>query len=137
MNITLWVLQVLLALAFLAHGWMFLAPSPEIAVIMNASLPRWFQVFLGVAEVAAAAGLTLPRLTNVKPWLVSWAAGGLMIVTGSATVLHLVRDEYSAAATTTLLFALSAVVAYGRRERSITPAQAASRESVRCVAASL
>ena len=117
MNITLWVLQVVLALAFFAHGWMFLAPPPEVAVLMNAMLPRWFQVFLGIAEVAAAIGLTLPRLTNVKPWLVSWAAGGLMIVTGSATVLHLARSEFSAALTTLVLLALSAIVAYGRRER--------------------
>ena len=58
MNIALWVLQVLLAVAFLAHGWLFLAPPPEIAVQMNASLPRWFQLFLGVAEVLAAVGLT-------------------------------------------------------------------------------
>jgi uncharacterized membrane protein YphA (DoxX/SURF4 family) len=53
MNIVLWILQVLLALAFLAHGWLFLWPPPEIAVQMNASLPRWFQLFLGVAEVLA------------------------------------------------------------------------------------
>ena len=26
MNIVLWVLQVLLAVAFLAHGWLFLCP---------------------------------------------------------------------------------------------------------------
>jgi uncharacterized membrane protein YphA (DoxX/SURF4 family) len=31
MNVTLWVLQVLLALVFLAHGVMFLAPPPDIA----------------------------------------------------------------------------------------------------------
>src|SRR6201988_1055384 len=36
MNITLWILQVLLALAFLAHGLLFLSPPPEIAVQMNA-----------------------------------------------------------------------------------------------------
>jgi hypothetical protein len=124
MNITLWVIQLLLAVAFLAHGWMFLAPPPEIAVVMNESLPRWFQLFLGVAEIAAAVGLTLPRLTNVKPWLVGWAAGGLMIVTGSATVLHLARLEFGAAATTTLLFALSAIVAYGRREGAVRMAGA-------------
>ena len=56
MNIMLWVLQVLLAVAFFAHGWLFLSPPPEIAVQMNASLPRWFQLFLGVAEVLAAVG---------------------------------------------------------------------------------
>ena len=54
MNITLWVLQVLLAAAFLAHGWLFLTPPPDIAVQMNASLPRWVQLFLGVAEVLLA-----------------------------------------------------------------------------------
>ena len=60
MNILLWVLQVLLALAFFAHGWLFLFPPPAIAEMMNASLPRWFQLFLGVAEILAAVGLTLP-----------------------------------------------------------------------------
>ena len=31
MNILLWVLQVLLAVAFLAHGWMFLFPPEDMA----------------------------------------------------------------------------------------------------------
>jgi hypothetical protein len=29
MNALLWVLQVLLAVAFFAHGWLFLSPPPE------------------------------------------------------------------------------------------------------------
>jgi putative oxidoreductase len=115
MNIALWVLQVLLAAAFLAHGWLFLTPPPDIAVQMNASLPRWFQLFLGVAEVLAAIGLTLPGATRVMPWLVTWAAGGIMIVTASATVFHLVRGEISSAATTLLLLGLATFVAYMRQ----------------------
>ena len=107
MNIVLWVLQVLLALAFLAHGWLFLAPSPAIAEQMNATLPRWFQLFLGAAEVLAAVGLTLPGLTRIMPWLVTWAAAGIMIVTASATVFHLIRGEISSAATTLLLLAIA------------------------------
>ena len=70
MNSVLWVVQLLLAAAFLAHGWLFLSPPPDIAVQMNASLPRWFSLFLGVAEVLAAVGLTLPGLTRILPWLV-------------------------------------------------------------------
>lgn len=35
MNVTLWVLQVLLALAFLAHGWLFLFPPAEMVEMMN------------------------------------------------------------------------------------------------------
>ena len=114
MNIVLWVLQVLLAVAFLAHGWLFLSPPPEIAAQMNASLPRWFQLFLGVAEVLAGVGLILPGLTRIQPWLVAWAAVGIMIVTVSATVFHLMRDEMSSAAITLGLFAAATVVAYMR-----------------------
>ena len=114
MNIALWVLQVLLAVAFFAHGWLFLSPPPEIAEQMNASMPRWFQLFLGVAEVLAAVGLTLPGLTRVKPWLVTWAAGGIMIVMVSATVFHLARSEWSSAAITLLLLVMATFVAYMR-----------------------
>lgn len=114
MNIVLWVLQVLLALAFLAHGLLFLSPPPEIAVQMNASLPRWFQLFLGVAEVLAAVGLTLPGLTRVMPFLVTWAAVGIMIVMVSATVYHLMRGEISSAVITLLLLGMATFVAYMR-----------------------
>ena len=121
MNIGLWVLQVLLALAFLAHGIMFLNPSPEIAVQMNASLPRWFQVFLGVAEVLAAIGLTLPGVTRIRPGLVAAAAAGIMIVMVSATALHLWRGEYSAAAITFVLLGMATVVAVNRWGRYRIP----------------
>ena len=114
MNVMLWTLQVLLALVFLAHGVMFLVPPPEIAAQMNATLPRWFQVFLGVAEVLAFVGLTLPGMTRVMPGLVPAAAVGVMMVTASATVLHLVRAEFSSAAITFVLLLMAAFVAYGR-----------------------
>jgi uncharacterized membrane protein YphA (DoxX/SURF4 family) len=125
MNITLWIVQVLLALAFLAHGIMMLTPPPNIAVLMNAMLPRWFQLFLGVAEVLAAVGLTLPGLTRILPGLVPAAAVGVMIVMVSATVLHLSRHELSSAATTFLLLLMATGVAYGRWRRPIAPRRAA------------
>lgn len=122
MNIVLWILQVLLAAAFLAHGLLFLTPPPEIAAQMNAFLPRWFQVFLGVAEVLAAVGLILPALTRVMPFLVTWAAVGIMIVTISATILHTTRGEFSSAATTFVLLVLATILAYQRgRVRPIPP----------------
>jgi putative oxidoreductase len=114
MNKVLWFLQVLLAVAFLAHGLLFLVPPPDIAEQMNASLPRWFQVSLGVAEVLAAIGLTLPGLTRIQPWLVTWAAAGIMIVMVSATIYHVRRAEISSAAITLLLLAMATYVAYMR-----------------------
>jgi uncharacterized membrane protein YphA (DoxX/SURF4 family) len=115
MNITLWVLQVLLAVAFFLHGLLFLAPPPEIAAMMNASLPRWFQSFLGVAEILAAVGLTLPGVTRVLPWLVPCAAVGVMIVMIFATIYHVYRgDPISSAVTTAVLLVMASFVAYGR-----------------------
>ena len=126
MNILLWVLQVLLALAFFAHGCLFLFPPAALVDQLNASLPRWFQLFLGVAEVLAAVGLTLPGVARIQPWLVSWAAAGVMIVMISATIFHTVRGEVSSAITTAVLLAVATFVGYMRwriapiRPRTVT-----------------
>jgi uncharacterized membrane protein YphA (DoxX/SURF4 family) len=115
MNVVLWVLQVFLAVAFFAHGCLFLFPPAAMVAQMNASVPRWFQLFLGVAEVLAAVGLTLPGLTRIQPWLVSAAAVGVMIVMISATIFHTMRGEVSSAVTTVVLLAIATFVAYMRR----------------------
>jgi hypothetical protein len=114
MNKALWGLQILLALAFLAHGWLLLAPPPDILVLMNQTMSTSFRIFLGVAEILAAIGLTLPGISRVMPWLVPAAAAGIVIVMISATVLHLMRSEFTSAVTTTVLLAMAAYVAYMR-----------------------
>ncbi|HYD40680.1 MAG TPA: DoxX family protein [Anaeromyxobacter sp.] len=114
MNALTWVLQVLLAVAFFAHGWLFLDPPASVVEQMNASLPRWFQLFLGVAEVAAALGLTLPGLTRIQPRLIPLAAAGIMIVTISATGFHLVRGEFTSAVITFVLLLMATIAAYVR-----------------------
>lgn len=114
MNILLWVLQVLLALAFFAHGCLFLFPPAAMVDQMNASLPRWFQLFLGVAEILAAVGLTLPGVARIQPWLVSCAAAGIMIVMICATIFHVARGEVGSAVTTVVLLAVATFVAYMR-----------------------
>ena len=125
MNVLLWILQVLLAVAFLMHGWLFLSPPPEMLEQMNALLPTWFRVFIGVAEIAAAVGLVLPAATRILPKLTPAAAAGLMIVSLSACVLHVTRSETGSAVTTAVLFALTAFVAYGRwKLRPIHPRSA-------------
>lgn len=122
MNILLWVLQVLLAAAFLAHGRMYLFPAPDMAAAMDTMIPRALRLFIGVAEVLAAIGLTLPGITRIQPWLVPAAAAGLMIVTACASIFHASRGEVSPAITTAILFALLTFVAYMRwKVRPILP----------------
>ena len=126
MNIALWVLQVLLALAFAAHGFLLLAPPPDMLKLMNESMSTGFRLFLGAAEVLAAIGLILPGLTRIQPWLVWAAAVGIMIVMISATVLHISRNEVSAAITTFILLIMATFVAYMRwKVKPILPRAAA------------
>jgi DoxX-like family len=114
MNRLLWVLQVLLALAFLAHGLLLLFPPASLVEQMNASMSPAFRMFLGVAEVVAAVGLTLPGMTGIQPWWTPWAALGIMIVMISATIYHVMRNEISSAATTLVLLVMATYVAYMR-----------------------
>ena len=114
MNIVLWVLQVLLAAAFAAHGAFLIAPPAEMLEMINSQLGENFRLFLGVAEVLAALGLILPGITRILPQLIALAAAGLMIVMVSATGLHLYRNEISSAVTTAILFIMATIVAYMR-----------------------
>ena len=130
MNILLWVLQVLLALVFLAHGWLLLSPPASMVDQINASIPRWLQLFIGTAEVLAAVGLTLPGLTRIQPWLVWCAAGGIMIVMICATVFHVGRGEYSSAASTVVLLVVATFVASRTLARRANPAPARQLRSL-------
>ena len=86
------------------------------------ALPEWFLRFIGVAEVLAAVGLTLPSITRVLPWLIPLAAAGLMIVMLGATILHGMRGEVGSAITTAILFVVATFVAYMRwKVNSILP----------------
>jgi uncharacterized membrane protein YphA (DoxX/SURF4 family) len=114
MAILLWVLQLFLAVVFFAHGVFLLFPPAAMIEQMNATLPRWFQLFIGAAEVMAAIGLTLPGITRIQPWLVPCAAAGVMIVMISATIFHVARGEGSSAVTTAVLLVLATFVAYMR-----------------------
>lgn len=122
MNVLLWILQVALAAAFLAHGLMFLFPPADLVAVMDASIAKPLRLFLGVAEVAAAVGLVVPGLTRIKPALVALAAACLTPIMVGATVLHVARGEYSSAVTTGVLLALLGVVAWLRwRVHPIAP----------------
>lgn len=134
MNITLWILQALLAVVFAAHGWMLVSPPPELLPIMNEQLGVAFRLFLGVAEIAGAIGILLPAMTRRLPWLTPVAAGSLAFVVASATVLHLFRGETSSALTTAILFILASFVCYARSRVRPIAAKSGSRSAVRAIA---
>jgi uncharacterized membrane protein len=115
MNITLWVVQALLAALFLfAGGIKLVTPMEEMMKQMPQPLPSWFVLFTGVVEVLGAIGVILPRLLGIRPGLTPLAAAGLVIVMIGATVYAFVAGDVASALIPLVVGLLAAFVAYGR-----------------------
>src|SRR6201996_3300487 len=119
MKIAVWIVQVLLALVFIASGSMKLFAFDQFAASAPALADqRALVTFIGIAELAGAIGLILPALTKILPVLTTWAAVGLATIMVLATGFHLSRGEFSHAVVTVILLALASFVIYGRGFRS-------------------
>lgn len=117
MNTALWIVQGLLAAAFLMAGIMKIAKSkPELAEKMG-----WVDDFsegviktIGGLEVLGAIGLILPGLTGIAPVLVPLAAVGLGLTQVGAIVVHGRRGEMQNVVVSAVLLAMTVFVAWGR-----------------------
>lgn len=117
MNIALWIVAGLLALAFLLAGIMkAFRPVESLKKNMTwvADVPTPFVRFIGIAEILAAIGLILPAVTGIQQWLVAAAAGGLVIVMLGAVILHSGRKEWQNIGGNVLLLLLAAFIVVGR-----------------------
>jgi uncharacterized membrane protein len=117
MNVFLWIVQVLLAGAFVLAGVMKATQPKE---KLRPNLP-WVEDFsantvrlIGVAELLGGLGLILPAATGIAPALTPIAATCLAVVMVLAAITHIRRKEPSGVAINTVLFMLSAFVAWGR-----------------------
>jgi hypothetical protein len=124
MNIFLWILQIALAVMFGMHGWLFLAPPPEMAEAIISAYPAPIRYLIGVSEVLGALGLLLPGITRIMPQLTIWAATGLATIALLASGYHLMRvmggaNELSNVGVTALLCVAAAFVAYMRWKRNV------------------
>lgn len=97
MIIALWVVNGLLALAFLGAGTMKLLKSKEAIV---AGGMRWAEDVspagikaIGAVELLGAIGLILPLLLNIAPVLAPIAAVGLVITMAVAIIVHVRLKE--------------------------------------------
>jgi uncharacterized membrane protein YphA (DoxX/SURF4 family) len=117
MNVLIWVLQILLALAFLAAGLTKLTqPRQRLATTMG-----WVEDFsdpgvraIGALEILGALGLLLPAVTGLAPVLVPIAAVGLALLMVGAAVTHRRRGELPMIGINTVLLVLALVVAWAR-----------------------
>jgi hypothetical protein len=112
-NVTLWVVQGLLAALFLFAGVMKLVMSPE-AMAGPVSLPIALIRFIGVCETLGAIGLILPGLLRIRAGLTPVAAAGLVIIRIGAVVISAAGMGMAAAILPFFVGVLAAWVSYGR-----------------------
>ncbi|SHK87256.1 DoxX-like family protein [Pseudonocardia thermophila] len=110
-----WILQGILALAFLAVGAMKLVQDRK--KLIDSGL-GWAEDFsdgavkgIGALEVLGAIGLVLPTLTGIAPVLTPLAALGLTLIMIGAGVVHVRRNEGKAVVPPIVLGVLALVVA--------------------------
>src|SRR5260221_5954901 len=118
MNIVLWIVQLLLGLAFRAAGYMhaFSADKAKTQPAMKwmGSVPKGLLTFIGSAEILGGIGLIVPAATGILPWLTPLAGAALAVVMLLAVGFHVTRRETPNIVTNLVLFAVAAFVAYAR-----------------------
>lgn len=107
LNITLWVLQGILALGFALSGLAKLTGAEQAVLIFKEmGTADWMPYLIGLLELAGAIGLLIRRVAGL-------AAVAFVLLMVGALVSHLIWGGFAAPAVGLLI--LSAVVAYGRR----------------------
>jgi putative oxidoreductase len=107
-HITLWVVQGLLAAAFLMAGGSKLAGDEQmILMFQQIGFGQWFRYLTGVIEVAGAILLVIPRTAVIGGGLLA-----LTMIAGIATHLFLIGGSPVPAI---VLLALASIVVWYRR----------------------
>ena len=117
MHVFLWILQILLALAFGVLGGLKLSqPKRQLAQSMAwvEDFPESRVKLIGGLEVLAAVGLILPGWTGVLTWLTPLAATGLVVLMVLAGQTHRRRREPQVLPVNAALGLAAAVVAIFR-----------------------
>ena len=117
MDTTLWILQILLAAAFVMTGGAKLL-RPRLALAARMPFVVDFSDVqikaVGFLEVVAAAGLTVAPLLGVGRFITPLAALGLVAIMLGAAYTHWRRHEPQSIAVNAILLLIAAFVAWGR-----------------------
>lgn len=95
MNTVLWIIQIVLAGAFVMAGAMKLSQGKKLQDTM-----AWMETFsdrtvrfIGAVELLGGIGLVLPAATGIAPWLTPLAAAGLAATMVGAVLTHVRRKD--------------------------------------------
>src|SRR6187399_2523486 len=113
LHISLWLVQALLGVLFIATGvWKLLTPLAELATMIPwaGQVPPGFLLAIALIDLLGGVGLLLPALSRIKPGLTVLAALGCALLQLCANVFHLSRGEAKNTPFNVLLVGLSLYV---------------------------
>ncbi|WP_426479333.1 DoxX family protein [Chryseobacterium sp. CBSDS_008] len=117
MNTTLWIMQGLLSAFFIMPGFGKITGSKE-KHISDGHLKSSDSIIpirmLGILELSGCIGIIFPWLTGIVPILTPVTAVCFCIIMAAGMIVHAKKREYKMFPLLTLIFILSAVVAYFR-----------------------
>ena len=120
MNMALWIVAGMLAVAYLVSGGGKLILTKDKIASMSTSA-RWVEDFsadtvkaIGAFELLGAAGLILPAALDIAPVLVPLAAVGLVIIMLGAVITRIRRHEPKFMVADMVYLVLAGFVAWGR-----------------------
>ncbi|MEU0430166.1 DoxX family protein [Streptomyces sp. NPDC006290] len=96
MDVAYWIVAALLAAFYLYAGGIKILQSQERLQPMMGwvdRVPMPVVRLIGTLEVLGAAGLVLPPLTGIAPWLAVVAATGLVLIQVGGITVHVSRGE--------------------------------------------
>ncbi len=118
MNLVLWIIAIVLAVAFAGSGLMKLVvPKDKLVTAGQGWAQDYSQTnirLIGFVEIVGAVGLVLPAALHIAPILVPLAAVGLALVMVGAIVVHARRKEPMNIVVNVVLIVLAVIVALGR-----------------------
>lgn len=116
MNIALWIVQILLALAFALSGFGKVSqPVEKLREKMNWAkhVAPGVMRLIGSLEILGALGLIVPKATGYLPWLTPVAAVGLVLIMIGAILIHLRLQETKTVGVPVIVMLLSLFIALG------------------------
>jgi hypothetical protein len=126
LHYALWAAQVFLAVSFAVAGLIKVAlPFSQVGEYLAwaKDQPEPLIRFIGVCELSAVFGLTVPGWTRTLPSLIPITAFALMGLMFLAIGFHLMRHEVGLIGAPLIMLALSTFVAFGRTAVPIPPSE--------------
>jgi len=121
LNLALWIVAGILAVAFLVSSSTKLFVPKEKLAGMGGAASKWVEDFspsalkaIGALEFLAAVGLIVPAVLGIAPVLVPLAATGAVLLFVGAVIMRLRRGERATIIPDLVYLAMAAFVAWGR-----------------------